>query len=77
MSFWIYLQDRTIYGATFIAVSINHPIVKKSLSELEIDKIKKDFDKIDDDKKLGYKIKISCDHPLLDKKYLSMLLILS
>ncbi len=59
----------TIYGATFIAVSINHPIVKKSLSELEIDKIKKDFDEIDDDKeKLGYKIKISCDHPLLDKK---------
>ena len=59
----------TIYGATFIAVSINHPIVKKSLSELEIDKIKKDFDEIDDDKeKLGYKIKISCDHPMLDKK---------
>ena len=58
----------TIYGATFIAVSINHPIVK-SLSKLEIDKIKKDFDEIDDDKeKLGYKIKISCDHPMLDKK---------
>ena len=36
----------TIYGATFIAVSINHPIVKKSLSELEIDRIKKDFDEI-------------------------------
>ena len=36
---------------------------------MEIDKIKKDFDEIDDDKeKLGYKIKISCDHPLLDKK---------
>ena len=36
---------------------------------MEIDKIKKDFDEIDDDKeKLGYKIKISCDHPMLDKK---------
>ena len=31
MSFeYIYHKTDTIYGATFIAVSINHPIVKKS-----------------------------------------------
>ena len=59
----------TIYGATFIAVSINHPIVKKNLSDLEIDKIKKEFDGIDNDKeKLGFKINLNCDHPILDKK---------
>ena len=59
----------TIYGATFIAVSINHPIVKKYLSNLQINKIKKEFEGIDNDReKLGFKIEINCDHPILDKK---------
>jgi len=59
----------TIYGATFIAVSVNHPIVKKNLSNSQINNIKKEFEGIDDDKeKLGFEIKISCDHPILDKK---------
>ena len=59
----------TIYGATFIAVSINHPVVKKYLSNLQINQIKKEFEGIDNDKeKLGFKIKINCDHPILDKK---------
>ena len=59
----------TIYGATFIAVSVNHPIVEKSLSSFEIENIKKEFEGMDGDKeKLGYKIKLSCDHPILNKK---------
>ena len=59
----------TIYGATFIAISINHPIVKKYLSDLQINEIKKEFEGIDNNKeKLGFKIKINCDHPILDKK---------
>ena len=31
----------TIYGATFIAVSINHPIVTNSLKTEQIDEIKR------------------------------------
>ena len=59
----------TIYGATFIAVSINHPIVKKSLDEKMISKIKKEFEEIDNDKdKIGFQIPIHCDHPIIDKK---------
>ncbi len=59
----------TIYGATFIAISINHPIVKNYLEEKEIKNIKKQFENIDNEKdKLGFKLSICCDHPILDKK---------
>ena len=58
----------TIYGATFIAVSINHKIVSEFLNEKSIEKIKKEFDQVGDDKdKIGIKLKITCKHPLLDK----------
>ncbi len=59
----------TIYGATFIAVSINHPIVSKYLDETKIKKIKEEFNLIEDDKnKMGFKLNISCKHPILEKE---------
>ena len=59
----------TIYGATFIAVSINHPIVTKHVPKSEIEKIKNEFGAISDEKeKIGFKININCDHPTLKKE---------
>jgi len=59
----------TIYGATFIAVSVNHPIVGRYFKEEEIKKIKDDFEKNDDEKeKIGISLNIFCDHPLLGKE---------
>ena len=59
----------TIYGATFIALSVNHKIVEQLLSQDEIKKIKSDFDQIMDDKdKRGILLKIKCQHPLIDKE---------
>ena len=55
----------TIYGATFIAVSINHPIARKLLNEEEIHKIKKQFDQTEQDKeKLGIPLKANCINPI-------------
>ena len=59
----------TIYGATFIAVSVNHPVVSKNLSQEIIDNIKKEFGEINDDKdKMGVPLPIHCEHPILNKK---------
>ncbi len=59
----------TIYGATFIAISVNHNLVSKSLSSSEIENIKNLFDQVSDEKeKIGYLLDIECKHPLLDKK---------
>jgi leucyl-tRNA synthetase len=59
----------TIYGATFIALSINHPIISSYLSKDEISKIKNQFDAVKDSKeKLGICLNMHCDHPLLNKK---------
>ncbi|MDB2564991.1 leucine--tRNA ligase [Alphaproteobacteria bacterium] len=59
----------TIYGATFIALSINHPIISSYLSKDEISKIKNQFDAVKDSKeKLGISLNMHCDHPLLNKK---------
>ena len=58
----------TIYGASFIAVSINHPLVNSALGEEEIKEIKEEFSKNDDEKiKLGIPLNLHCRHPLLDK----------
>ena len=58
----------TIYGATFIAISINHTIVSELLPENEIQNIKKHFEEMDNDKeKIGIPLNISCKHPILDK----------
>ena len=59
----------TIYGATFIALSVNHPIVKKYLKNNELDEIKKNFTNSEQSKeKIGIPLNIDCDHPILDKK---------
>ena len=58
----------TIYGASFIAISINHPLVKSTLSEAKIKEIKDEFSKNDDEKiKLGVELNLNCKHPLLNK----------
>ena len=59
----------TIYGATFVAVSINHRVVNDTLENTEIEKIREKFGEIIDDKeKLGVPLGINCKHPILDKE---------
>ena len=59
----------TIYGATFIAISVNHPVVKECLDEKKIQEIKDNFAKYENTKeKIGICLKITCDHPILQKK---------
>ena len=59
----------TIYGATFIAVSINHNIVSEVLDKVSIEKIRKEFDGVTDDKeKIGINLDLRCKHPILDKE---------
>ena len=59
----------TIYGASFIAVSVNHPIVKIFLDNQKIEKIKSQFANIKDDKeKLGIALNATCKHPILDQE---------
>ena len=44
----------TIYGATFIAISINHQIIRDLIDELEVQKIKDQFSRIEQEKeKIG------------------------
>lgn len=58
----------TIYGASFIAISINHSMALKILSESEIAKIKKNFDEVGNDKeKIGVKLNVSCKHPITNE----------
>ena len=58
----------TIYGATFIAISINHPLVQECLEGDEISNLKDKFKNIDFEKeKLGYLLNKTCDHPFIDK----------
>ena len=55
----------TIYGATFIALSINHKIVKDLIGDSEIKKINKQFKLNDNDKnKIGIQLDISCENPI-------------
>ena len=59
----------TIYGATFIAVSINHQIVSEVLDKSSIEKIRKDFETVNEDKeKLGINLNLNCKHPILNKE---------
>ncbi len=59
----------TIYGATFIAVSVNHKIVSKYLNSSEINKIKELFaQSINEKEKIGYLLDLKCKHPILDKE---------
>ena len=59
----------TIYGATFIAISVNHNLVSKYLKEDEIEEIKKVFsNNVDDKEKQGILLDIKCLHPILEKE---------
>ncbi len=59
----------TIYGASFIAISINHRIVGELLDENEITKVKDEFDSVDGEKeKIGFPLNVKCKHPILDKE---------
>ena len=55
----------TIYGASFIAISINHALVTNFMEEEEIIKIKENFNKIEYDKeKIGIPLNINCVNPI-------------
>ena len=55
----------TIYGATFIAISVNHRIVKSLFSNDEFQILEKEFLNSNHDKdKIGKLLDISCIHPL-------------
>ncbi len=59
----------TIYGATFIAVSVNHQILSDLIDKKTLEKIRNEFDLVNEEKeKLGVKLNISCKHPILDKE---------
>ncbi len=59
----------TIYGASFIAISINHSIVNDFLDENKITEIKSQFANNDGDKeKIGIKLEATCKHPFLDRE---------
>ena len=59
----------TIYGATFIAISINHKIIKENLTIKQISEIREQFEKLNNEKeKLGIPLNMCCHHPILDKK---------
>jgi len=55
----------TIYGATFIAISINHSIVNSVLNSNEIESLNKIFSNLDESKeKYGKLLDIKCEHPI-------------
>jgi len=55
----------TIYGATFIAISINHSLVAQLLDPKEIQLLNKVFSQLDENKeKYGKLLDIKCEHPL-------------
>ena len=58
----------TIYGASFIAVSINHKIVHDLIDISEAEKIKDQFSVIEHDKeKIGIPLGVSCINPINDE----------
>ncbi len=59
----------TIFGATFIAISCQHPLVKKlSSKNNNINKFIKECEKSNSDKdKLGFNTKINVEHPITKK----------
>ena len=55
----------TIYGATFIAISINHKIVNEIIENHKIQEIKNDFKKTENEKeKIGIPLGITCNNPI-------------
>ena len=59
----------TIYGASFIAVSVNHKIVLELLDKSEIQKIKDQFNSVEYDKeKIGIPLEANCIHPITHER---------
>ena len=55
----------TIYGASFIAISVNHQIVRDLIENSEVLKIKDQFNKINNDKeKIGISLGVNCINPI-------------
>ena len=56
----------TIYGASFIAISINHKIVSNLIDESEVQKIKDQFNGIEnvEKEKIGIPLNINCINPI-------------
>ena len=58
----------TIYGASFIAISVNHKIVQDLIDNTEVQKIKDKFSGIEHDKeKLGIPLTITCINPITNE----------
>ena len=58
----------TIYGASFIAISINHKIVSDLIDESEVIKIKKRFNEVENDKeKIGIPLSFNCINPITNE----------
>ena len=58
----------TIYGASFIAISINHKIATDLISESEIIEIKNKFSEVENDKeKIGIPLSIDCINPVTNE----------
>ena len=58
----------TIYGASFIAISLNHKIVNELIDESEIIKIKNQFTEVENDKeKIGIPLDINCINPVTNE----------
>ena len=58
----------TIYGATFIALSINHQIVFDLIDETQVQRIKDHFNKVESDKeKIGVPLNVNCTNPITNE----------
>ena len=58
----------TLYGATFIAISVNHQIVLDLMDESEVQRIKDQFNEIENEKeKIGVPLNVSCINPVTNE----------
>ena len=58
----------TIYGASFIAISINHRIVNDLIEESEVIKIKNQFNEVENEKeKIGIPLNVNCINPITNE----------
>jgi len=58
----------TIYGASFIAISVNHQIVSDLIDQSEVQKIKDQFNEIEYEKeKIGIPLDINCINPITNE----------
>ena len=73
----------TIFGASFLALSVDHPLSKKFNDDASFVKFKKECNKsgtteeaLANAEKIGFNTNLYVQHPFLKKKYLFILLIL-